>query len=108
MRGVLLLLAASGVKGEFRMIDRLESDTTAQPANEYYPQWSTWARQIVTVGLIIAVVYAMTLLAPVMKLLSMTFLLSLIMVVPTQLIRRRLRISHGIAVVLCYGLVILL
>ena len=82
------------------MIDRLESDTTAQPANEYYPQWSTWARQIVTVGLIVAVVYAMTLLAPVMKLLSMTFLLSLIMFVPTQLIRRRLHIPHGIAVVL--------
>jgi predicted PurR-regulated permease PerM len=90
------------------MIDQSGPVAAAQTANEYHPQWSTWARQIVTVGLIIAVVYALTLLAPVMKLLTMTFLLSLVMFAPSRLITRYLRVPYGSAVTLCYGLVLVL
>ena len=32
--------------------------------DQYQPQWGAWARQVVIVGLIIGIVYALTLLAP--------------------------------------------
>ena len=75
---------------------------------EYQPQWSTWGRRVAIVGLLIALVYTLTLLAPVLNLLAMTFLLSLVMVVPCRLITQRLRLPYSVAVVLCYGVVILL
>jgi predicted PurR-regulated permease PerM len=89
----------------------MSANTAAvEPQNsaEYEPQWSTWARQVVIIGLLIAAVYALVLLAPVMKLLSMTFLLSLLMFAPSRLLARYLPVSYGLAVMLCYGLVILL
>lgn len=57
------------------------------------------------ISLLIAVVYTLTLLSPVIRLLSMTVLLSLVMLTP---ITRSLRVPYGIAVILCYGLVILI
>jgi predicted PurR-regulated permease PerM len=90
------------------MIDQSGLIAAPQNTDEYQPQLSTWARQVAIVGLLIAVVYALTLLAPVMRLLSTTFLLSLVMFAPSQLIARYLRVSYGIAVTLSYGLVILL
>ncbi len=82
--------------------------TTSQNVDAYQPQWSAWARQVVIVGLLIAFVYALTLLAPVMKLLSMTFLLSLAMFAPSRLIARRWNVSYRLAVALCYAVVLLL
>ena len=90
------------------MIDQSRVVSAAQPGNEYQPQWSTWTRRVAVISLLIAVVYAMTLLAPVMRLLAMTFLLSLVMLAPIQLITRYLPLPHGFAVTLCYGLAILL
>jgi hypothetical protein len=52
------------------MIDRSSVVAAAQNADEYQPQWSTWTRRVAALGLLIAVIYAMTLLAPVMGLLS--------------------------------------
>jgi hypothetical protein len=46
------------------MIDRSSVAAATQNADEYHPQWSTWTRQVAVVSLLIAVVYAMTLLAP--------------------------------------------
>src|SRR5215831_5806922 len=76
--------------------------------DRYQPQLSTWARQLVIVGLLIGIVYALTLLAPVMQLLSMTFLLSLVMFAPSNFISRHLNIPYRIAVVLCYLLVVVI
>lgn len=90
------------------MIDQSSVVATAQNADEYQPQWSTWTRRVAMVRLLIAVVYAITLLAPVIRLLSMTVLLSLVMLTPIQFITRSLPIPYSIAVILCYGLVILL
>jgi predicted PurR-regulated permease PerM len=77
-------------------------------AAEYQPQWSTWTRRVAIIGLLIAVVYGITLLTPVIRLLSITLLLSLVMLAPIQLITRTLHLPYGITVILCYGLVILL
>ena len=81
--------------------------TRIENSDEYQPQWSTWARRLAIVSLLIALVYALTLLAPVMSLLSMTFLMSLIMVVPCRLLTRRLHLPYNLAVILCFGAVIL-
>ncbi|MBZ0301594.1 MAG: AI-2E family transporter [Anaerolineae bacterium] len=81
---------------------------TVARTDDYQPQWSTWTRRVAAVGLLIAVAYVTTLLAPVMGLLSMTFLLSLVMLAPIQLITRSLSVPYGIAVILCYGMMILL
>ncbi len=81
---------------------------TTQDADQYQPQWGAWTRQIVIVGLLIGVVYALTLLAPVMNLLSMTFLLSLVMLSPSRLIARHLKVPYGLAVTVCYAIVVLL
>jgi predicted PurR-regulated permease PerM len=80
----------------------------AQNSDGYQPQWSTWARQVVIVGSLIALVYALTLLVPVMRLLSITFLLCLVMIVPSRLVARYWHVPYGLAVTLCYALVILL
>ncbi len=73
---------------------------------DYQPQWSTWTRQVVIVGLVIAAVYALTLLAPVMKLLTMTFLLSLVMFAPSRFLARVAHIPYTAAVALCYAVMI--
>lgn len=90
------------------MYDQSRLVTVDEEAVEYQPQWSTWTRRLAVVSLLIAVIYAMTLLAPVMKLLSITFLLSLVMLGPSQLITRSLHVPYGVAVILAYVLVILL
>jgi predicted PurR-regulated permease PerM len=90
------------------MIDQSGLVAMAQNTDAYQPQWSTWARRVAILGLLIAAIYAMTLLAPVMRLLSSTFLLSLLMFVPSRLFARYLHVPYALAVTLSYGLVILL
>jgi predicted PurR-regulated permease PerM len=89
-------------------MDANEVVAAAQATDDYQPQWGQWTRQLVIVGLLIAVVYGLILLAPVMKLLSITFLLSLVMFAPSRLIWRYWHIPYGLAVTLCYGLAFLL
>lgn len=86
----------------------VQSEPVLTTLNEdpYQPQLSTWARQFVIIGLLIGIVYALTLLAPVMRLLSMTFLLSLAMFAPSNFLARRLNLPYRLAVVLCYVLVV--
>src|SRR5579859_3358440 len=85
-----------------------DAATESQDSAEYQPQWSTWARQVVIISLLIAGVYGLVLVAPVMKLLAMTILLSLLMFAPSRLLARYWPVSYGMAVTLWYGLVILL
>ncbi len=75
--------------------------------NGYQPQWSTWTRQAMLVALVIAAVYGLTLLAPVMQLLTLTFLLSLVMFAPTRFFARYLPVPYSVAVALAYALIIL-
>jgi predicted PurR-regulated permease PerM len=76
--------------------------------SEYQPQWSTWTRQWMTVALIIAGVYAVTLLRPVIQMLVIAFLVALIMFTPTRAITRRVHMPHALVVVLLYLLLILI
>lgn len=76
--------------------------------DQYQPQLSTWARQLVIIGLLIGIVYALTLLAPVVRLLSMTFLPSLVMFALSSFLVRRFNLPYRPAVVLCYLLVIVI
>ncbi len=92
------------------MIMNDQSQMTTEPQNGelYQPQLTAWARQVIIVVLLIATVYALTLLAPVMQLLSMTFLLSLVMFSPSHFIAHRLKLPYSIAVVLCYVVILVI
>jgi predicted PurR-regulated permease PerM len=90
------------------MNEQSEPITASQNGNRYQPQLSAWARQVVIVVLLIGTVYALTLLAPVMQLLSMTFLLSLVMFSPSRFIAHRLKLPYSIAVVLCYVVILVI
>ena len=50
----------------------------------YQPQWSGWVRQFVAIGLVIATLFAATLLAPVLQILIWSFILALIMFLPAR------------------------
>jgi predicted PurR-regulated permease PerM len=89
------------------MNDLDKAMTASQDGDQYQPQWGAWTRQVIIVGLLIAVVYALTLLAPVMNLLSMTFLLSLVMFSPSRFMARQLTVPYRLAVTLCYAVVVL-
>ncbi|MFN8373750.1 MAG: AI-2E family transporter [Anaerolineae bacterium] len=69
--------------------------------NSYEPQWSAWARHFVTIALVIAAVFVLTLLTPVIQILIMTFLLAFLLYVPAQFIARetRLNFTGGVLVV---------
>lgn len=68
----------------------------------YRPQWSPWVRQLVTVGLVIAGVYGLVLLAPVFNIVATTFLLSFLMFVPARLIAQRSPLNYTLSVVLVF------
>jgi predicted PurR-regulated permease PerM len=69
---------------------------------KYEPQWSDWARQFVTVALVIAAVFVLTLLTPVIQILIMTFLLAFLLYVPAQFIARETRLNFAGGVLVVY------
>lgn len=72
----------------------------------YKPQWSPWVRQFVTVGLVIAGVYALTVIAPVGRILITTFLLAFLIFVPAQFLAKHTRLRFTGAVIILYLLII--
>ncbi|MCZ7547167.1 MAG: hypothetical protein M5R40_28230 [Anaerolineae bacterium] len=79
-----------------------EEETTHEPAEaaEYQPQWGAWTRQFVIVLLVVAGVYALTLIGPVIQMLIMAFILAFLMYAPARIIARRTPIPFGGAVAL--------
>ncbi|GAB4436630.1 MAG: hypothetical protein Kow00120_03750 [Anaerolineae bacterium] len=79
-------------------------ETTHEPAEaaEYQPQWGAWTRQFVIVLLVVAGVYALTLIGPVIQMLIMAFILAFLMYAPARAIARRTPIPFGGAVALLY------
>jgi predicted PurR-regulated permease PerM len=73
---------------------------------EYKPQWDKSTRLLVTILLLIAGVYAMTLLAPVFQMLTLAFIIAFLMYAPTRFITRRTPIPWTGAVALLYALVV--
>ncbi len=86
------------------------TNTVQPPATQggYQPQWSAWVRQFVTVALVIAIVYALTLLSPVINILLTTLLLALLLYVPARFIARRTPLNFAGGVVVLYLLLIVL
>lgn len=84
-----------------------------QPENEpvltskYQPQWSRTARTIAAVFLIVAGIYALTLLAPVIQMLTFAFLLAFVMYTPARWLHRRTILPWGGAVTVVYLLFVL-
>lgn len=76
--------------------------------SRYQPQWSHTARVIATVFLIIAGIYALTLLGPVIQMLTIAFLLAFVMYAPARALHRRGVLSWPAAVVVLYLVLMLL
>jgi len=78
--------------------------------SKYQPQWSRTARVIAAVFLIIAGIYALTLLGPVIQMLTIAFLLAFVMHAPARSLYRRSVLSWPAAVAVLYlvlGLLVL-
>jgi len=83
------------------MSDQLQSAPSVQTEPPLYqPQWSQWVRQFVTVFLVIAVIYAITLIGSVIQLLSISFLIAFLMYGPSRFIAKRtfLNFTGGVLV----------
>lgn len=87
--------------------DPTQTTQETDPASAYQPQWSQWTRQLVIVGLIIAGIYAFTLLRPVIQMLTMAFILAFLLFSPSRAIARRTPIPYGLAVTILYAALIL-
>src|SRR5215216_6385667 len=75
------------------------------PMPEYKPQFSLWIRQLLTVILLIAGVYLLTLTAPVLPMLTIAFLIAFVMYIPSRAIARNTPIPYPIAVILLYSFI---
>ena len=78
------------------------------PTPEYQPQLSLWVRQLLTVILLIAGVYLLTLIAPVLPMLTIAFLIAFVMFVPSRYLARRTPVPYAITVILLYALLIVM
>lgn len=74
----------------------------------YQPQFSMWVRQLLTVILLISGVYLLTLIAPVLPMLTIAFLMAFVMFIPSRALARRTPIPYAIAVILLYTCVIVI
>src|SRR3954466_12204919 len=75
---------------------------------EYKPQLSLWVRQLMTVILLIFGVYLLTLIAPVLPMLTIAFLIAFVMFVPSRYLARHTPVPYAITVILLYALLIIM
>ncbi len=75
---------------------------------EYQPQFSLWVRQLLTVLLVIVGIYLLTLVAPVLPMLTVAFLLAFVMFIPSRALARRTPIPYALSVILLYTCLIFL
>jgi len=69
---------------------------------EYQPQFSLWVRQLLVVSLLVGGVFVLTLLAPVMPMLTIAFLVAFVMFVPSRTLARRTPIPYALSVLILY------
>ncbi len=70
--------------------------------------WSPWVRQFVTVALVVASVYALTLLGPILSVLIITFLLSFLIFVPSRFIAKYTPLNYSGSVLVVFLIILLL
>ncbi|MFN8452039.1 MAG: AI-2E family transporter [Anaerolineae bacterium] len=73
----------------------------------YQPQFSLWIRQLLTILVLIGGVYLLTLIAPVLPMLTIAFLIAFVMFIPSRALARRTPVPYAIAVILLYTCVII-
>ena len=78
------------------------------PSPDYQPQFSLWVRQLLTVILLIAGVFMLTLLAPVLPMLTVAFMITFVMFFPSRSLARRTPIPYSISVIILYALMIVM
>ncbi len=78
---------------------------SAQPP-EYQPQLSLWVRQLLTIILLVGCIYLLTLIAPVLPMLTIAFLIAFVMFIPSRSLARRTPVPYAIAVILLYACLI--
>ncbi|MDX2162639.1 MAG: AI-2E family transporter [bacterium] len=77
------------------------------PQSSYSPQWGAWTRQLMTIFLIIAGLFALTLLSPVVQVLTLAFLLTFALYIPTRSLNRRVHFPWAMSVIVVYTMLIL-
>ncbi len=78
------------------------------PPSDYQPQLSQWVRQLLTILLVVAGIYLLTLIAPVLPMLTLAFLMAFVMSIPSRTLARRTPIPYAISVILLYGFLIII
>jgi len=73
---------------------------------EYRPQLSLWIRQLLAVLLILGGIWVLTLIAPVLPMLTVAFLLSFAMFIPSRSLARYTPLPYAVVVVILYLVVI--
>jgi predicted PurR-regulated permease PerM len=76
-------------------------------SSEYQPQLSLWVRQLLTILMVAAGLYLLTLTAPVLPMLTLAFLMAFVISIPSRALARRTPIPYAIAVILLYTLLII-
>ncbi|MCS6835830.1 MAG: AI-2E family transporter [Anaerolineae bacterium] len=93
--------------------DTLHSTHPSAPASEdtphlvdlqedYSPQWGRTTRTIALIGLIVGGVYALTLLAPVFQMLSISLMVAFLLYSPSKALSRRFHLSWPASVAIVY------
>jgi predicted PurR-regulated permease PerM len=72
----------------------------------YQPQFSLWVRQLLTIILLVGGVYLLTLISPVLPMLTIAFLIAFVMFIPSRALARRTPVPYAIAVILLYTFLI--
>ncbi|MCS6870370.1 MAG: AI-2E family transporter [Anaerolineae bacterium] len=87
------------------MSDQLPSDSPSLTESPSYPaEWSTWTKRVAAVLLLIAGVYSLTFLGPVLQVLIIALLLVLFFFIPIQFMMRWLRFPYWLAVISVFAL----
>jgi predicted PurR-regulated permease PerM len=89
---------------ELELVTPEEVQPTPQ---DYEPQWGQWTRQFITVLLVIATIYALTLLGSIIQILIFSFLIAFLLFVPARFIAHRTRLKFSGSVVIVYFLIIM-
>ncbi len=81
--------------------------TPPEPVIEQW-NWSPWVRQFVTVALVVACVYALTLLGPILSILIITFLLSFLIFVPSRLLAKYTALNYSGSVLVIFLIILII
>lgn len=85
----------------------MQSIPPPEPQIEQW-NWSPWVRQFVTVALVVASVYALTLLGPILSILIITFLLSFLIFVPSRMLAKYTPLNYVGSVLIIFLIILLL